>query len=349
MIKPRRPLPSRLIRRRLRPLPVARGLRRRVPGDTQDWQPVGIRWRRLAAPRSAAAAGARMAARSIPAAAAPIPAQWALVADRIAPRGRAMTLPSRVPGIAASLKALGVAGERGANGQPGQPGAPGAARRIDHHWQSRPIVRATAQAIAAAMPPSSRAPAATRPGALPPPASAARQADRQLRARPERIDAGSANAAPRAISFAWRSTAARRAMAMTAPASAATGRRRQPTAMFGPYHAAPGGDVVGLDWPVPQRARPTAASLAALAMRAELVWRAPAPGSRNVTEPAVVDRPSRDAPGMPAGPAAPSIATTTAPPARPVQLDVATTERLVEDVLRRAEQRLRIERERRGL
>lgn len=350
MIKPRRPLPSRLIPRRLRPLPVARGLRRHAPADTRDWQPVGIRWRRVAAPRSAGAAGGRMAARSLAAAGAPVPARRAPPAyPRIAPRVGAVTLPSRAPGSASPLQAPGVTGDRGATGQQGRPGAPGAAPRIGHHWQRHSIVRATMSPIAAPLPPSARAPGDKRPGPPPLPATPARHPDRQLRALPERIDAGSAKATARAISPAWRSTAARRAIHATAPAPAITGwRPPRPTAKFGPYNAAPGGEA-GIGWSAPRRARPSAA---ALAMRAELVWRDPAPGSHTVAGADAVDRPSRDAPVTPAKPAAPPVATTTAPSraaAHPVQLDAATTERLVEDVLRRAEQRLRIERERRGL
>jgi hypothetical protein len=130
------------------------------------------------------------------------------------------------------------------------------------------------------------------------------------------------------------------------PAAAADTRAGLPvaTAWARPMPPSPGGGAGA------------ATGAATLALRTDMAWRATAPdpgqpaGGATSGAPAhAVTGPAGALPGLPApGAAAPSLAQPGRAPAG-APLDPALVERLVDDVLRRAEQRLRTDRERRGL
>ncbi|MEO7497224.1 MAG: hypothetical protein ABIT83_24500 [Massilia sp.] len=336
MITPRRPLPARLIRKRFRPLPAARGLRRRSPDDNDQWQPVGLRWRRVAA-------------RPVPARIAPRHAPQRI--ERTTLRERTRVLPSRSAAMVAPMRLPSLPGQPGSSGRAGRPGAPGAPSRIEHRWGSRTIVRATTQPVATMFPARRQGPGAAALSQSPPAKTFAGGLANESPARPKHIEQGFKAALPRrAAALAWQAKPVRRAITATGAPSARAGQHRiAPPLNFNTDRTVPA-PIVKLDWFAPRASQPTAAALARQAMRAELVWRAGTPRPASASAP--IGQPLHDAPTAVTVPG-PSATAFTMPPNRPapapIQLDAALTERLVEDVLRRAEQRLRIERERRGL
>jgi hypothetical protein len=108
---------------------------------------------------------------------------------------------------------------------------------------------------------------------------------------------------------------------------------------------------------LPGRAAAEGTRAAALALRTDLVWRAGAHGAGQAARggapaPAAATHFAAGPAGASPAHAAPGAAAPAAQPGRAAAgaaLDPAVAERLVQDVLRRAEQRQRIERERRGL
>jgi hypothetical protein len=361
MIAPRRPPPSRLVRVRWRPLPAARGLRRRTPRAGAGWVPVGLRWRRVARPVSGAAA--------------PLPPRAANHRPRDPRPGwrtRTLLLPA-APAPGRNDAPRGLPGARGAAGQAlrGEAGRHGAmlyraglrpqlqAPSYLPPAQSPPPVR---QLLVPAMPaamPGARVAAARLEWMHRPQATAAGPVPQRA---PGRAATPVRQRAPVSPLVRWRSPAetfrpgsvriagtAPRAQALALPAGGASQRVET-----GVIHAAARIDRrVRTHGPV-VAPRAAAAIVRALARRAELVWRTAAASAESgaAATPGMALRHSAsrehaDTPGAAAS--WPATSFTAGAPAAPAMLDAAATERLVEDVLRRAEQRLRIERERRGL
>jgi hypothetical protein len=189
------------------------------------------------------------------------------------------------------------------------------------------------------------------------PACAPRQ--RSLRFLPDAVRAAPGKRAGRIAAPAPQSRGLRRA-ALAAPPAWHTGGAA-PAAQVGQRASTLQRRVVGS---LPRSAAQSppqdrsSGAAATMALRLDMTWRASAPvagrAEHRDDEPrrpgtgAAAVRPDLPRPHPAAGAGAPPPEPRVRPPAG-MTLDPAVAERLVEDVLRRAEQRMRIERERRGL